>query len=126
MKKGAGSVVSTGPRPRRSEMTIRFNTWVDADSMEEAWDNLWLKLKGGDLGDRVEKIFTATILENPEEDKETISPCLKIRERIDEVIEVIDSLGIEDSTASYWAGYKKALIHIREFINKEGDTEDED
>ncbi len=68
-------------------MIVRFSTLVEAENMERAWDNLWLKLKGGDLGDRVEKIFTATFPEvsegapdsNPEQDKKELAP-LTIRE----------------------------------------------
>ena len=53
-------------------MRVRFNTWIEADSLEEAWERLRLSLTDKNLGDRLKKEFTATILEDPEEDKRKI------------------------------------------------------
>ena len=53
-------------------MRVRFNTWLEADSLEEAWERLRLSLTDKNLGDRLKKEFTATILEDPEEDKRKI------------------------------------------------------
>ena len=50
-------------------MTIRFNTWIEADSLEEAWEKLRVKLIEVRLGDRIREVFTATQLENGEQDK---------------------------------------------------------
>lgn len=55
-------------------MTVRFNTWVEADSIQEAWDKLWEKLRGGNMGDKLERVLTATVLEDPEEDKRELAP----------------------------------------------------
>lgn len=53
-------------------MRVRFNTWIEADSLEEAWEKLRLSLTDKNLGDRLKKEFTATLLEDPEEDKRNI------------------------------------------------------
>lgn len=53
-------------------MTVRFNTWIEADSLEEAWERLRLSLTDKNLGDRLKEEFTATILEDPEEDNRNI------------------------------------------------------
>lgn len=53
-------------------MRVRFNTWIEADSLEEAWERLRLSLTDKNLGDKLKKEFTATILEDPEEDKRNI------------------------------------------------------
>ena len=53
-------------------MRVRFNTWLEADSLEEAWERLRLSLTDKNLGDRLKKEFTATLLEDPEEDKRNI------------------------------------------------------
>ena len=55
-------------------MTIRFNTWIEADSLEEAWEKLRLSLTDKNLGDRLKKEFTATILEDGERDKKELAP----------------------------------------------------
>ena len=53
-------------------MRVRFNTWIEADSLEEAWERLRLSITDKNLGDRLKKEFTATLLEDPEEDKRNI------------------------------------------------------
>lgn len=55
-------------------MTVRFNCWVEAKTLNDAWDKLWEKLRGGNMGDKLERVFTATVLEDPEEDKRNIAP----------------------------------------------------
>lgn len=53
-------------------MRVRFNTWIEADSLEKAWEKLRVKLIEVRLGDKVREVFTATLLEDPEEDKRNI------------------------------------------------------
>ena len=54
-------------------MTIRFNTWVEADSLEEAWGKLATLALECELGKKsFKKEFTATQLENGEQDKKEI------------------------------------------------------
>ena len=55
-------------------MTVRFNTWIEADSLEEAWERLRLSLTDKNLVDKLKEEFTATVLEDPEEDKKELAP----------------------------------------------------
>lgn len=55
-------------------MTVRFNTWVEAQNVKEAWDKLWEKLRGGNMGEKLERVFTVAVLEDPEEDKRELAP----------------------------------------------------
>lgn len=47
-------------------MTVRFNCWVKADSLPDAWEKL--EEICGDVHNKVSWKFTATVLEDPEED----------------------------------------------------------
>lgn len=53
-------------------MTIRFNTWIEADT-EEAWGKLATLASECELGKKsFKKEFAATQLENGEQDKKEI------------------------------------------------------
>lgn len=61
-------------------MTVRFNTWIEADSLEEAWGKLVTLASECEMRKKsFKKEFTATILEDPEEDKKELAP-VTIRE----------------------------------------------
>ena len=54
-------------------MTVRFNCWVEAESLYDAWDKLDEICAGIYYRERSFcNEFTATVLENPEEDKKSI------------------------------------------------------
>ena len=63
-------------------MTIRFNTWVEGDSLEDAWEKLRLSLADKNMGDKLKERFTATQLEDGEQDKERMAP-LTVKELMD-------------------------------------------
>ncbi len=54
-------------------MTVRFNCWVKAESLDEAWKQL--EKVCGDVYNReswIEEKFSGTVLEDPEEDKKNM------------------------------------------------------
>lgn len=107
-------------------MTVRFNCWIEADNLRSSWDELYKTCERIVVDEDKQKLidaFSPTLLENPEEDKETISPERKISQMIQGAIDVINTLAIDDSTASYWLGYKKALLTTKEAIMKGGEEE---
>ncbi len=71
-------------------MIIRFNTWIEADSFEEAWEKLRLSLTDKNLGDKLKDKFTATQLEDGEQDKKELAP-LTVKELRDYAKEFVYS-----------------------------------
>ena len=71
-------------------MTIRFNTWIEADSLEEAWEKLRVKLIEVRLGDRIREVFTPAVLEDGEIDSE--EKFKKFAERAEQYAEKPKSL----------------------------------
>ncbi len=61
-------------------MTVRFDTWVEADTPKEAWEKLRLALEDKRMGDKLKNEFTVTILEDPDEDKARMKGELTVRE----------------------------------------------
>ncbi len=61
-------------------MTVRFQTWVEANTLPEAWEKLRLSLEDKRMGDKLKSEFTATILEDGAEDKANIKGELTVRE----------------------------------------------
>lgn len=45
-------------------MDIRFSTWIKAKSLEDAWEQLRVKLIEVRLGDKLRDVFTPTVLED--------------------------------------------------------------
>lgn len=62
-------------------MDIRFSTWVKAKSLEDAWEQLRVKLIEARLGDKIRDVFTPTILEDGEIDNE--EKFKKLAERVE-------------------------------------------
>lgn len=48
-------------------MTVRFQTWVEANTLPEAWEKLRLSLEDKRMGDKLRSEFTACVLEKGEE-----------------------------------------------------------
>ena len=86
-------------------MTIRFNTWIKADSLEEAWEKLRVKLMEVRLGDRIREVFTATQLENGEQDKKNI--CEQIS--ADTELEIVGLWDLIHGQKCMLEGYLKNL-----------------
>ncbi len=61
-------------------ITVRFQTWVEADSLDEAWEKLRLSLEDKRMGDKLKAKFGACILEDPDEDKARMKGELTVRE----------------------------------------------
>lgn len=51
-------------------MIVRFQTWVEAGTLSEAWEKLRLSLEDKRMGDKLRSEFTACVLENGRGDKE--------------------------------------------------------
>ena len=49
---------------------VRFSTWIKAKSLEDAWEQLRVKLIEVRLGDRIREVFTPAVLEDGEIDSE--------------------------------------------------------
>ena len=102
-------------------MTMRFNTWIEADSLEEAWEKLRLSLTDKNMGDKLKERFTATQLEAPEQDKERMAP-LTVKELRDYSKAFATSCSAcvlyDDYEGECWFGYSCPQLLKDEDINK--------
>ena len=53
---------------------VRFSTWIKAKSLEDAWEQLRVKLIEVRLGDKLREVFTPAVLEDGEQDKKELAP----------------------------------------------------
>lgn len=61
-------------------MTVRFQTCVEADNLDEAWSKLDDKCSNAFFGRDLHGTFSACLLEDPEEDKRNAQGELTVRE----------------------------------------------
>lgn len=60
---------------------VRFSTWIKAKSLEDAWEQLRVKLIEVRLGDKLREVFTPAVLEDGEIDNE--EKFKKLAERVE-------------------------------------------
>ncbi len=76
-------------------MTVRFSTWVEADNLEEAREKLRLSLEDKRMGDKLKDIFSACVLEDPE-DKKSIDLVAWCKSYIEQSLKKMEEQGVVD------------------------------
>ena len=63
---------------------VRFSTWIKAKNLEDAWEQLRVKLIEVRLGDKLREVFTPAVLEDGEIDNE--EKFKKFAERVEKYV----------------------------------------